>query len=591
MIDDMKCFGNDNLGSGVKKADKVPFGIDLGTTNSAISVGLGTEGSKIITLANGKHTMPSVVAWRGGDNFIVGQEAYDMDPDNSVVRSVKRMMQDADAAVVFQFNGEERVMSPAEVSAEILKGLVAQTGGIYGEVKDIVVTVPAYFNQTGIENTKKACELAGLNCIHIMREPTAAALNYRLDKNEANVQYALVYDLGGGTFDISLIRISERSSLNKLYRIYGIEPPEDDHSNRKLIEPQAIDGDGHLGGDDYDDELYKELIRILGDTLRDKYPTKNYDLSTITSLDRKRLTKKVCNAKTDVYATHCLSVDVVLADGSHVDEVVRMSYQNFYNAFLPIYTRTKKKTNNVLRECDCDVDTIILMGGSTKNPILVDMLSRDFPGFRINRTLDPDESVAKGAGIRARDFMYGDTSVQIFDILPQSIGILSGDTVLPLIRKNSQRPMLAESMFTTTQDNQEHVDIRIFQGNSMYPEECIELGKIVIDGIEKAPKGVPDLAIQLSVNTDCLLTCKAAINGVYKEKKLSLNAVSDKGNSTQEDKWVLRWKKVINRLPEDEQGKLLDMISGYPSVYSAKDIGNALRQFTGPKLRTIDDCG
>lgn len=580
-MENMTCFGKNN------KVERKPFGIDLGTTNSAISVGFGTDGSKIIPLVNGKHTMPSVVAWRGGDKFIVGQEAFDMDPDDSVIHSVKRMMQDTDAKVTLRYGGEEITLTPAEVSAKILRGLVEQTGEIYGKVEDVVVTVPAYFNQTGIENTRHACELAGLNCLHIMREPTAAALNYRLDKSGAKVQYALVYDLGGGTFDISLIRISERSTVNKLYKLYGIEKPKNDHSTGKLIEPQFIDGDGHLGGDDYDEELYKELIRLLAGQLEEKYPGEVFDLATISTLDRKRLIRKVSNAKTDLSATHCLAVDVTLADGKVVDEVVEMSYVNFYNAFLPIYLRTKEKMNNVLRSSNCDVDTIILMGGSTKNPLLMELLEKDYPGFKINRSLDPDESVAKGAGIKARNYMYGDNDVQVFDILPQQIGILSGDKVLPLIRQNSQLPTSAEMLFTTTEDDQETVRVRIFQGNSRYPEECVELGGIAISGIKKAPKGVPDLGIQLTINADCMLTCKAAIDGVFKEVKLNLNSV-DRKKSLAEDPRILRWHRSIKKLPEDVREEIEGMLEKYPSVYSAKDIGDAIRKYVDLDLRGKD---
>lgn len=218
MLEDMDLFGmiGAKKSGDRTKAERRPFGIDLGTTNSAISVGLDSGDAQVIQLTNGKRTMPSVVMWQGGDKFVIGQEAYDHDWDDSVVASVKRLMQDANATVTFRYNGEERTMTPTEVSALILRGLVEQTGGMYGEVKDVVVTVPAYFNNIGVSNTKRACELAGLNCLHVMREPTAAALNYNLDKSKSKVQYAVVYDLGGGTFDVSLIRITDRDAVNEL---------------------------------------------------------------------------------------------------------------------------------------------------------------------------------------------------------------------------------------------------------------------------------------------------------------------------------------------------------------------------------------
>lgn len=243
--------------------------------------------------------------------------------------------------------------------------------------------------------------------------------------------------------------------------------------------------------------------------------------------------------------------------------------------------------NNVLRSSNCDVDTIILMGGSTKNPLLMELLEKDYPGFKINRSLDPDESVAKGAGIKARNYMYGDNDVQVFDILPQQIGILSGDKVLPLIRQNSQLPTSAEMLFTTTEDDQETVRVRIFQGNSRYPEECVELGGIAISGIKKAPKGVPDLGIQLTINADCMLTCKAAIDGVFKEVKLNLNSV-DRKKSLAEDPRILRWHRSIKKLPEDVREEIEGMLEKYPSVYSAKDIGDAIRKYVDLDLRGKD---
>lgn len=583
MLENLTCFGKTT--DTYEKVDHTPFGIDLGTTNSAISVAKNKHGAEIITLVNGKHTMPSVIAWRGGDHFLVGEEAFDADVDDSVVKSVKRYMQDPHKTITLKYNGEEKIMTPTEVSAEILKGLVKQTGGTYGEVKDVVVTVPAYFNQTGINNTKEACRLAGLNCVHILREPTAAALNYDLDKSGKKVQYALVYDLGGGTFDISLIRISERKIANKLYKLYDIEPPKDDHSTGKLIEPQCIDGDCRLGGDDYDEEIYKCLLQQLDQILKEKFPDETYDLTKIQPIDKRRLLKKVSQAKTSINNVHGLFVELDLADGKHVAERVYLSKDLFRQAFLPIYQRTKVKLNNVLRSAHCDVDTIILMGGSTKNPLLLEMLGADYPGFKINSSLDPDESVAKGAGIKARNYLYGDSAVQIFDILPLNIGILSSGKVLPLIKANSQLPINAEKLFTTSYDNQEFVSIKLYQGNSTLPEECELLGELVIDGIKKAPAGEPNLGIRLAVNADCIMTCKAVIDGIEKVKQLNLNAAS--GNSTtlkSEDRNVIRWKRAAKNLPKDAREKLEIMLQGYPETVTAKDISTYLKQFK----RTIE---
>ena len=288
----------DNKPKEVKKVEKRPFGIDLGTTNSAISVGLQSSSSKIITLTNGKNTMPSVVQWCGGDKFIVGAEAYNHDIDDSIVTSVKRLMQTNGATVTFKKDGEEKIMTPAEVSAEILKGLVEQTGGVYGEVHDVVVTVPAYFNQIGVMNTIKACELAGLNCLNILREPTAAALCYGLDREDVKTDYAVVFDLGGGTFDVSLVKISDRSEVNELCKLYGIDVDDSDKSTNKIVEPLYIDGDGNLGGDDYDFELYHILLERISETCAKL--NINWDKDCVSSSDARKMIRVMSQLKQSI---------------------------------------------------------------------------------------------------------------------------------------------------------------------------------------------------------------------------------------------------------------------------------------------------
>lgn len=560
---DMELFGKK------VKADRRPFGIDLGTTNSAISVGLDSGDAQVIKLTNGKRTMPSVVMWKGGDNFIVGQEAYDHDCDDSVVSSVKRLMQDANATVTFRYNGQERTMTPTEVSSIILRGLVEQTGGMYGTVKDVVVTVPAYFNNIGVTNTKKACELAGLNCLHVMREPTAAALNYNLDKTKSKVQYAVVYDLGGGTFDVSLLRITDRNAINELYELYDIERPENDKSTGRLVETQAIDGDGHLGGDDYDHELYKIIVRKLIEKLHTKGITITED--DIPAIDQRRITREAESAKMDVECNHNLVIAFTAKNGLAINEEIGLAPKDFIEGFLPIYLRTKKLLNSVLRQARCPVNTILLMGGSTKNPILKSLLERDYPGFEISGALNPDEAVAQGAGKKARNFLYGDADVQIFDVLPQSIGILSGDTILPMIKRNSQIPTTAQRYFKTIEDNQEYVRIRIFQGNSIIPEECTELGEMVIDGLEPKPAGETIVAAVLNVNSDCILHCKSAVGNKLREITLNLNT-SKVSSKTAEDKNVIRWRRHAAKMDPAAGHELLAMLDDYGTKYTKEDI-------------------
>ena len=231
---------------------KPVFGIDLGTTNSAISIIKDGRYVETIKLKNGKYTMPSCV-WFHHNKFIVGDEAYrNRDKEDSVVYSVKRLMQDTKATVTLRDGNETITMTPAEVSAEILKGLVEHTEGMYGKVEDVVVTVPAYFEQSGIDATRKACELAGLNLIGIANEPTAASLCYDIKPEDGNSKDIIVYDLGGGTFDVTLARITMDSSVdNGIADLYGLDSSDEEEPS-KVVTTLFVDGDAHLGGDDID---------------------------------------------------------------------------------------------------------------------------------------------------------------------------------------------------------------------------------------------------------------------------------------------------------------------------------------------------
>lgn len=572
MLEEMNYFGSEKPG---KKEPEVterrkPFGIDLGTTNSAISIGIDSGDATVIRLRNGKKTMPSVVMWRGGDDFVVGQEAYDHDIDDSVVKSVKRLMQTPGATVTFKYNGEEREMTAPEVSALILKGLVEQTDGVYGEVKDVVVTVPAYFNQTGVSNTKKACDLAGLNCVHILREPTAAALTYELEKHGQNTQYAIVYDLGGGTFDVSLVKVSNRSTYKKLYEVYGIPHDENDKSVGKLIEPQVIDGDGHLGGDDYDMDLCKFVLNQLVAKLKEKYPGRTFSLNDFYRNDVRRLIKRCERAKRFCLNRYDMSISLELKDGLKIDESVSITPEDFFKCFIPVYNRTKEKLAAVLSKAKFPVNKILLMGGATKLPFLKDLLKNDFPGLEINsNSLNPDEAVARGAGKCARDYLYGDSNLQIFDVLPLAIGLLVDGKVRHLIPENSQLPITVGEYFSTVEDNQTQMRLQLYQGNSILPEECANLGSLLFTDIPPEPKGSPQLGVILTVNSDCILTCKASCNDEVKEIKLNLDTASDV--TPNQDKNVVRWKRQANNLEGENRDKLLALIAKYERKECSRD--------------------
>ena len=289
------------------------FGIDLGTTNSAISIVQVGE-PKIITLTNKKDTIPSCVMWKDGE-FIVGDEAYNNKGLPNVQYSVKRLMEDADATVTFTDGDKSITMTPTEVSAEILKGIVKATGGMYGTVHDVVVTVPAYFNDIGKRNTMKACELAGLNLIALENEPSAAALVYDMP---ANVQSedVIVYDLGGGTFDVTLARIfrSEASEFDA----YDFDNTDKAEAS-KIIKPLALGGDGKLGGDDIDNELLKIVLKKL-----------DLDINLLTEREIKEFTARLERIKkSGIDQIYESDFECDLTDGTHFHKKVSIGPDDF----------------------------------------------------------------------------------------------------------------------------------------------------------------------------------------------------------------------------------------------------------------------
>lgn len=563
-LQSLDVFGKMNKVANKEKGDIKPFGIDLGTTNSAISYGTDKNNSQIIKLVNGKETMPSVVAWDGGDKFTVGLEAYNRPVDGSVVSSVKRLMQTSGALVTFRRGDEVLTMTPTEVSAKILKGLIEQTGGKYGEIKDVVVTVPAYFNQIGISNTREACKLAGLNCLQILPEPTAAALCYGLDRDNTRTKYAVVYDLGGGTFDVSLVQISNRESTMTLKKLYGIPVDENDNSNSKVIEPLYIEGDGHLGGDDYDRELVKVLYLNAQKVAEEKGLL--FEEPEQGSILDRRYIRSVSRVKnTNVTIVNSAGIKMIFKDkhNNELEEDVPLNVPDFYTAFNPIYERTSRLLNSVLSNANVPVDVIVLMGGSTKNPILTEYLKRDYAGYRISSALDPDQSVALGAGIKAKNYVYGDKNMQIFDILSQNIGILSDNKMSVILKRNSQLPTSGIKFFSTTYDNQEFVDIILYQGNSSDISECIPIGKLHIDGLERKPAGEVLIKVQITINSDSILTCSCTIDDKTRQLEVDLGSVKAEENS-KKDKYLSRWEKQADKMESPLKEEFLSILTQYP---------------------------
>lgn len=544
------------------------FGIDLGTTNSAISIVRVGE-PDIIQLENGKKTFPSCVMWKDGE-FIVGDEAYNNKGKPNVQYSVKRLMEDASATVTFIDGDKKLTMTPAEVSAEVLKGIVRATSGIYGTVHDVVVTVPAYFNDIGKRNTILACELAGLNLIALENEPSAASLEYTLPANVSS-EDVIVYDLGGGTFDVTLTRISRMSQSSFDAYNFGNAQPT---GVSKVIKPLALGGDGKLGGDDIDSALLDILLNKVG-VAREELT----EVSTKTLISQLERIKK-----SGVNQIYEMTLIADLKDEEHISKVVNITPEDFVQSVIPIYNRTKAELDRVLAEQQNVASKILLVGGSTKNPIIQEFLHRDYGTFEISSALNPDLAVATGASIKGRILKYGDSSISSFDILPMTIGVLEGSsTIIPIIEKNEELPVSRTSNFTTQHDNQTEMRVAIYQGNSPHKGECVYLGDLIIDQIPKRKAGETRLSVTLMITANNVLMCEATVEGVTKTLQLSLNndSITPAKSCTREEKRILRWREVARTLSGKKKERLTELLDGYPNTVSAEEITRFLQSIRG----------
>ena len=557
------------------------FGIDLGTTNSAISVIPRGTAPIIIPLKNGKTTIPSCVMWTGNDReFIVGRDAYEQRYKENCCYSVKRLMQDPTATVTFKQDGKELIMTPAEVSAEILKALVKETNGYYGDITDVVITVPAKFNEIGRKNTKLAAELAGLNLLGIISEPTSASMCYELTPADNGSRDLLVYDLGGGTYDISLVRITGAQDFTKFEDLYGI--PEKERRKKTDVTIRALDGDGNvtLGGDDIDREIYNNFLREL--------VARGVDISRIPKEEENRVILLIEQMKKGnpnditMVKIHLDSVD------SDIYETVSLSYEQFKAGLIPIYEKTRLLMNEVLKRNKTKVDTIVLVGGSTKNPILKESLEQDYPGYEINDAFPQDEAVSLGAAIHARFLKFGDNNISVFDNLVDSIGVCNGDMVSVIIPSGSQFPVTKYKLYETTEDNQEAIEVEIVQGNTSIAAEANKLGTLLIDDLPTGAKGEVEIKIQLAIDVRGLLKCSVDIyktvtdescEPIHKELELKLSAGNIPTEKlSRDDKMKIRWRNFAKTLSKSDCDSFLEMIEQYPERYSLQDIQQRMRE-------------
>ncbi|AEW44930.1 chaperone protein DnaK [Mycoplasma haemocanis str. Illinois] len=471
------------------------IGIDLGTTNSCVAI-VENGSPKILETNDGKRTVPSVVSFKG-DEIIVGDSAKrQMVTNKDTIVSIKRLI---GTGKKVQARGKE--YTPEEISAYILKHIKKYAEDKLGHsVSKAVITVPAYFNDSERQATKNAGTIAGLEVVRIVNEPTAAALAYGLDHSEKE-QKILVYDLGGGTFDVSVLDMSDGT-----------------------FEVLATSGDNHLGGDDWD----QALIDWLLDEIKKEH---SIDLSS-DSLALQRLKDAAEKAKIElssVTQTQILLPFLSMVGGQplNIDKVVtRVQFESLTKHLIE---RTRKPFLDALQESKLsasDIDQVLLVGGSTRMPAVQELV-KSLSGKTPNLSINPDEVVALGASVQGAILAGDIKDILLLDVTPLTLSIETlGGVATPLIKRNTTVPVEKTQVFSTAADNQPSVDIHVVQGERPMANQNKSLGIFTLDGIQPAPKGVPQIQVTFSIDANGILKVKAEDKGTGKSNSITINQSS-----------------------------------------------------------------
>lgn len=469
------------------------LGIDLGTTNSCASV-IKNGSPLVIPNFEGDRTTPSVIAFTDEKEQLIGSGAKSqsvINPEHTVISVKRKMGTDA------KFNIDGRIMSPQEVSAMILKKIKKDSEDFLGEeIKDAVITVPAYFSDSQRQATKDAGTIAGLNVLRIINEPTAAALAYGLEHEQD--QKVLVFDLGGGTFDVSIVAIGGG-----------------------VIEVLSTSGNNRLGGDDFDNaiaewiagEFYK---RHKKDIKKDKNAMQ-------------RIREAAEDAKKSL--THANSTKINLPFITMIDNKpqhldLTLSKNKFNELVAPLVKKTRSPIEIALKDADLeakDIDKVLLVGGSTRVPIIQDTI-KEMLGKEPLKTLNPDECVAIGAAVQG-DLLKEDSNfaLVLVDVTPLTLSLETSDGLASnVIKRNTTIPCTVKKIYTTAEDNQDNILIKIVQGERLYAKDNIKLGEVKLDGILPAPQGVPQLEVVFSINVDGILNVSAKDLTTQKENHVTI---------------------------------------------------------------------
>jgi molecular chaperone DnaK len=546
------------------------IGIDLGTTNSVVAVMEGGDPT-VITTAEGSRLLPSVVAFSKTGERMVGQTAKrqaTINPDNTIY-SIKRFMgrrydeveserkivsfevvpgEAGDARVKAPVTGRE--YSPQEISAMILGKLKTDAEAYLGDrVSQAVITVPAYFNDSQRQATKDAGRIAGLEVLRIINEPTAAALAYGLDKKDNET--ILVFDLGGGTFDVSVLEVGGG-----------------------VIEVKATNGDTHLGGDDWDERI----VNWIADEFKKE---QGIDLrQDRQALQRLRETAEKAKIELSSVMETEINLPYITADASGPKHLqMKLSRAKFEQLTEDLVTRLRDPFNAALKDAGMktsEINEVVLVGGATRMPMVQDLV-RSLTGKEPHKGVNPDEVVAIGAAIQAGVLGGEVKDVLLLDVTPLSLGVETmGNIMTPLIERNTTIPVKKSEIFSTAEDNQTAVDIHVLQGERTMATDNMSLGRFRLEGIPPAPRGVPQVEVTFDIDANGIINVTARDKATGKEQKVTITA------STNLSKEEIEAKVRESRENEAEDRKRRELVE-------ARNQADSLAYQTEKTLRDLGD--